>query len=39
MTTEKVSAMSLQNLDENTNTELKNTEHYSKNMWPNSLKD
>ena len=39
MATEKVTAMLLQNLHENTNTELKNTEHYSKKMWPRRLKD
>ena len=39
MATEKVTAMLLQNLHESTNTELKNTEHYSKKMWPRRLKD
>ena len=39
MATEKVIAMLLQNLDENSNTELKNTEHDSQKVWPKSLKD
>ena len=32
MAIEKVFAMLLQNLNENTNTELRNTEHYSKKL-------
>ena len=39
MATEKVIAMLLQNLDENSNTEFKNTEHDSQKVWPKSLKD
>ena len=39
MATEKVIAMLLQNLDENSNIELKNTEHDSQKIWPKSLKD
>ena len=39
METEKVTAMLLQNLDENANTELQNTENDSQKMWPKRLKD
>ena len=39
METEKVTATLLQNLDENTNTELQNTENDSQKMWPKRLKD
>ena len=39
METEKVTAMLLQNLDENANTELQNTENDSQEMWPKRLKD
>ena len=37
ITTEKATAMLLQNLDENTHTELQNTENDSKNIWPKSF--
>ena len=37
--TEKVTATLLQNLDENTNTELQNTKNDSQKMWPKRLKD
>ena len=39
MATKKVTAMLLQNLDENTNTELQNTENDSQKIWPKRLKD
>ena len=39
MTTEKVTAMLLQSLNENTNTELQNTENDSQKIWPKRLKD
>ena len=39
MATEKVTAMLLQNLDENTNTKLQNTENGSQKIWPIRLKD
>ena len=39
MTAEKVTAMLLQNLDENTNTKLQNTENGSRKIWPIRLKD
>ena len=39
MVTEKVTAMLLQNLDENTNTELQNTENDKQKIWPKCLKD
>ena len=39
MATEKMTAMLLQNLDENTNTELQNTENGSQKIWPKRLKD
>ena len=39
MVTEKVTAMLLQNLDENTNTELPNTENDSQKIWSKRLKD
>ena len=39
MTIEKVTAMLLQNLDKNTNTELQNTKNDSQKIWPKCLKD
>ena len=39
MVTEKVTAMLLQNLDKNTNTELQNTENGSQKIWLKRLKD
>ena len=39
MATEKVTAMLLQNFDENTNTKLQNTENGSQKIWPIRLKD
>ena len=39
MESEKVTTMLLQNLDENTNTELQNTENDSQKIWPKRLKD
>ena len=39
MAIEKVTAMLLQNLDENTNTELQNTDNDSQKIWPKRLKD
>ena len=39
MATEKVTAMLLQNLDENANTELQNTKNDSQKIWPKLLKD
>ena len=39
MATEKVTVMLLQNLDENKNTELQNTENDSQKIWPKSLND
>ena len=39
MTTEKVTAMLLQILDENTNTEVQNTQNGSQKIWPKRLKD
>ena len=39
MTTEKVAAMLLQILDENTNTEVQNTQNGSQKIWPKRLKD
>ena len=39
MAIEKVTAMLLQNLDKNTNTELQNTKNDSQKIWPKCLKD
>ena len=39
MTTEKVAAMLLQILDENTNTEVQNTQNGSQKIWSKHLKD
>ena len=39
MTAAKVTAMLLQNFDENTNTKLQNTENGSQKIWPIRLKD
>ena len=39
MSTEKVTSMLSQNLDENANTELENTENGSQKIWTKCLKD
>ena len=39
MTTEKVAAMLLQIFDENTNTEVQNTQNGSQKIWSKHLKD